>query len=231
MTMFASADLLAEFDFYTMRPGTDESYSTAQKYRILSLAQREVFTDLCALFPRLLMGAPELMVTTDSGATYTISGTNVDAGAIMPFGSAEVYGSATGRELYGSTYSGKEGDVVFEGAKIRMPAGGTRTFDTGPYIRYSAMPGVLDASTEPVLPSEVRGLIVPVALMKFANRGGLRDSTWARELYADVWAGPSRQGGLLAALTKQYRHSADGSQAGVAWWRARMSAGLAIAMT
>jgi hypothetical protein len=219
MTMHASADLLSDFKFWAMRPDTDESLTDAQIYRLLTLAQQQVSSDVATLFPRFLMNAPVLMTTSDGGITYTISGTGEDGETVAPLGHAEVYATSAGYELYGSTYGGGGGDVVFEGTKIRMPQGRTGTYGSGPYIRYVSTPGTLNASTQPTLHPLVRPLLVPQALKLWAMRGGQRDPAPYVSLYDQVWRGPSGLGGLLGALSTQYLRSMDAALEGVQWWR------------
>lgn len=220
MTLFASADLLSDFKYMRDRPSTDEESTDAEVYRLLTLAQRSVVMEIAALFPRMLMTAPTLMTTADSGVTYTISGTDEDSQTVTPIGHAEVYATdPSGRQLFGSTYSGRDGDLVFEGSKLRSPTGSPITYSSGPYIRYVAPTGTLNASNEPSIPPLLRPLIVPTALITWANRGGKRDDRPYRDVYDDIWLGKNRQAGLLATLTTQYSRSTDAALAGIKWWR------------
>jgi len=221
MALYDSADLKTRFLRYADRPTDDEDLSTTDVYAYLTDAQVQVTGEIAALFPRLLMSAPGLMTTSDSGATYTISATDADGDTIYPFGHAEVYAKATnGAELYGSTYGQYDGDFVFEGSTIRVPGGNTRTFDAGPYIRYVPLSNVIDASNEPTLqPKQLRQLVLFRALVLWANTGGHRDPRPFEDLYQTAWLGPARNAGLLATLSTQYRHSHYSSLAGVQWWR------------
>ena len=219
--LYDSADCLAKFLRYADRPSTDEGLLAADVYAYLTDAQITVAGEISALFPRLLMTAPTLMTTADSGLTYTV-GTDSEGVTIYPFGHAEVYAQSTnGAEMYGSTYSAYNGDFVFEGAKLRVPAGNTKTFSAGPYIRYVALPPAeLSASVEPTLqPKQLRQLMVYRALVLWANTGGHRDPKPFEDMYQTAWLGPTRTGGLLAMLSTQYRQSAQAAQAGVDWWR------------
>lgn len=220
MALYDSADLLSRFRRYADRPTSDEDLSDADVYAYLTDAQIPVVGEIAALFPRLLMGAPALMSTSDNGATYTV-GTDSEGAAIYPFGHAEVYAqAANGAELYGSTYGAYNGDFVFEGAKLRVPAGNTRSFSSGPYIRYVALPLTISASTEPTLqPKQIRQLVLYRGLVLWANTGGHRDPRPFEEMYQTAWLGPDRRGGLLALLTTQYRQSAQAAMAGIEWWR------------
>ena len=167
------------------------------------------------------MTAPALMTSADSGATYAV-GTDAEGATIYPFGHAEVYAqAANGQEMYGSNYASYDGDFVFEGGKIRVPAGNTRTFTSGPYIRYVALPPqTLSASVSSVLqPKQLRILTVYRALVLWANTGGHRDPRPFEEMYRTAWVGPLGNAGFLAMLSNQYRRSNDAAQAGVQWWR------------
>lgn len=222
MTLFASADLLSDFKYLRGRPTTDEESTDAQIYRLLTLAQQHVASEVTSKFPRFVVGAPALMVTTDSGATYHINATDEDSQQVYPFGHAEVYASSTAGELFASTYANREGDVVFEGNKIRIPGGQTRTFTSGPYIRYAAVPGTLSASSEPTLPAIVRPLIVYRALVLWGNRGGERDVAPYEEMYQAAWMGANpRNGdvGIQGLLATQYAQSATAATAALQWWR------------
>jgi hypothetical protein len=226
MTLFSSTDLLADFDFFANRTSNDASLTDAQKYRLLTLAQQEVAKGVATAFPRFLMGAPALMTTSDGGLTYAINGTDEDGLTIRPFGHAEVYLKLpSGRELYGSTYAGGVGDVVFEGGVIRLPRMVEKVYDGGPYIRYVAMPGTLNASTAPTLPSVLRPLIVYRALVLWANRGGLRDPRPFEDMYGQAWSGAGRPGdyGIVGLIGTQYKNGLDGALAGQAWWRSWMA--------
>lgn len=196
--------------------------TAAQKYRLLTLAQRQVFDELAPRFPRLFIGAPVQMVTTDSGLTYHISGSDADSNAIVPFAHAEVYAESSGSVLYGSSFDGS-GDVVFEGSQIRMPNAVARTFTTGPLIRYAAKPETLNASTQPTVPGPVRDLIVPRALVLWCARGGARDPKPYQDMYMDVLWGSDRASGLMASLSTQYAHGNDDALGGINWWRAWLS--------
>lgn len=226
MTLMASADLLSDFKFFRGRPTTDEESTDVQIYRLLTLAQQQVAAEITALYPRFVAGAPVAMTTTDGGITYSISGTDEDSLPIVPFGHAEVYASNTSGELFGSTYAGREGDVVFEGDAIRIPGGQTRTFTSGPYIRYAAQTGTLDATHPPTLPSVCRPMITYRALVLWANRGGVRDPQPYEQMYQQAWLGANPGGGdvgIRGLIATQYAQGLTAATAAQAWWRAWVS--------
>jgi len=222
MALYDSAALLDRLKFYLMRPTSDESYTDAQLYMLLSDAQVQVVNEIAAKFPRSLMAAPTLMTSADNGQTFTVSTLDDDGDAVHPFGHAEVYARANGREVYGSTYGGREGDVVFEGSKIRIPGARRGTFTSGPYIRYVAPCPVISASSAPVLqPKDARILIVYRALVLAQSRGGLRTTEWAEELYKKAWQGDPKAGdvGFQGRYATQYAQQNTPSMTGIQWWR------------
>lgn len=222
MALYDSATLLDRLKFYLMRPETDAAYSDAQLYALLGDAQVQVVNEIATHFPRVLMEAPTLLVTSDGGLTYTVNATDADGDAVWPFGHAEVYAKLGGDELYGSTYGNGEQDVVFEGGTIRLPGARARDFSAGPYIRYVKPCPELSASSQPVLkPKDARILIVYRALVLAQSRGGLRDTSWAHELYDRAWAGNPGQGevGFLGRYATQYAQQNSPSTAGPLWWR------------
>ena len=70
MALWDSATLLQHFRDQFKRPSTDAAWPDATVYRFLSRAQQQVYADITAGFPRLLMGAPRPISATDSGLTY-----------------------------------------------------------------------------------------------------------------------------------------------------------------
>ena len=227
-----AADLLSDFKFFANRTENDASLTDAQIYRVLDLGLQQVWTSFVSLFPRFAMQVPVLMVrstlasTYGGGTVFRIDGTdnNEVNGFIIPWGSAEVYATLpNGQEMYGSTYAGGDGDFVFSGGNVIVPGSGTRTFSSGPYIRYNRVPiAVSSAGANFSLPAFARQLVVFRALVLWANRGGLRDPSGYEEMYTQAWSGnPNRIGdvGVLGAMTTQYARSMDGAKAGIRWWR------------
>lgn len=198
MANYDSADLLSRFEMHSGRPSSDASLSTAQKYQYLSDAQLEVARILMVHAPHAMMTAPALMTTADSGATYTF------AGGITPLGAVQIYDALNGRLLRPCTNWDSSGDYVWEGSKIRIPKGGTRTFASGPYARYVTAPTVLDGSTAPTLtPDNARILIVYKALEMWASGRGQRDPAPFEKMFAKAaWGDPKVPGdiGIIGAL-------------------------------
>ena len=171
---------------------TDELWTSARLYLILSDAYEQVVTEIAPSFPEQVMGAPVLLTSADGGRTFTFP--NGD----YPFGHVEVYAKENGgRELYVSTYGDPGGDFVVEGSTIRSIGNRQRTYANGPYARYVAIPARLSASVQPVLaPDAARELILWRALVMAAevSNGELDPLPWvqkygdAKERWFGVWA-------------------------------------------
>src|SRR3990167_6226914 len=174
MANFGSADLLSRVKALLNRPSTDEAITDAQYYVMAGDAQRRVVSLLAFHAPEAMYGAPTLLTTADSGATYTF-GTDADGANISPIGHIELRESKTGAMIPPAS----EWDIstlayLFESDKIRWPGQKTRTFADGPYARFVTMPGLLNASTATTLkPLYARELIVYDAAERPAVRVGL----------------------------------------------------------
>ena len=203
MSYETSAELLAGFKFFAMRPTTDESLTDAQIYTLLSKGQEKCYEMWAAHFPEILYGVPYLMTSADSGATYTF-GTSV-----FPYGSVEIRASRNGNVLTPTTDWG-EGDYTWEGDNIRIPNGKTRTFSAGPYARFITAPVDISGSQEPTLiPKMARAMIMYYALYLWAEMGGginQADPNRFLGMYQSAWSGDPRipgDAGVLAVLKKQ----------------------------
>lgn len=215
--LYASADLLQRVKDYLRRPATDAALTDATIYRFLGEAQQEVIEELVVHIPWAMVGAPTLMTTADSGATYTFA-TDSDAVAVQPIGYVEIFATnPNGRLLYADTYTRiAGGDFVIEGDHIRIPRGQTKTFTSGPYWR-GVLPGdLLDGTHEPTLkPKTARPLLVYRACEKLQNIGALKDPTPFAEMYAQKFTA------VLKAEKTAYAQAAQVGSAflGRHWWR------------
>lgn len=203
MAYETSAELLAGFKFFAMRPDTDESLTDAQIYQLLSKGQEKCYELFAAHFPEVLFGTPALMSTADSGYTYTF------ASSVFPFGGVEIRSSRTGGLLIPTTDWG-DGDYVWEGDQIRMPNNRPRTFSAGPYARYISPPADISGSQEPTLkPKMARVMSMYYALYLWAERGGGMNEVDPNRflgMFQSVWSGDPRipgDVGILAVLKKQ----------------------------
>jgi len=220
MAYETSAELLAGFDFYAMRPDTDESILDAQKYTLLETGQEHVYGIFATHVPEVLYGAPALLTTADSGATYTFPGD------IFPTGNVEIRASRNGELLIPTTDWGT-GDYVWEGANIRIPNGKTKTWSDGPYARFMVPAGTLDASNEPTLvPAKARVLILWYALYLWAERGGGQnqiDPNRFLGLFQSALSGDTRIPGDIGILGELKRQGFGSGMAALnladQWWR------------
>lgn len=216
MATFDSADLLSRVKALVNRPSTDEAITDAQYYVMLGDAQRRVVSLLAFHAPEAMYGAPVLMTTADSGATYTF-GTDADGANISPIGHVEIRSSPTGPMIPPtSEWDTSTLAFLFESDKIRFPGQKTRTFADGPYARFVKMPGTLDASTAPTLkPLFARELLVYDAAERAAVRLGM-DPTPFGQMY------DARYPEILQAILTSFHGTGvvatQGGGSGV-WWR------------
>ena len=210
MAIWDSADLLSRLGTLINRPSSDEALTTAVKYQALGDAQRRVVTLIAFHVPEMMYGAPTLLSTADSGATYTF-GTDV-----TPIGHIELRESPTGAMIPpASEWDNTTQGYLFEAEKIRWPGQRTRTFANGPYCRFVTMPGVLDGSTAPTLkPVWARELLVYDAASRCATIVGMDPAPYDGMFNA-------RWPEILSAM--QTAHHGTGALAntgGVAtWWK------------
>jgi hypothetical protein len=211
--LYSSPDLLARFKRYARRPTTDESLSDDAIYELLTEAQQEAAAEVALHIPGMMVGDPTLLSSSDGGVTYSF-GNDADGNAIVPL-VAELYAAVNGRELFASSYANRGGDFVIEGTKVRIPGNQSRVFAIGPYARFFATPGVLDADHDPTLvPMPLRTLIVARGLEKWAAIGGLRD----RSPFTDLWTQAFRLVlGMKHAYVTRNAVAREGLGSGV-WW-------------
>lgn len=216
MALNDRAALLAQCIRYAQRPSTDEQMETADWYALLTEAQSSVIQRLATPFPAHFYGSPTLLTSADSGKTYTF-GTDADGVNIVPFGHVEIYAKEGGRPYFAASYDTFSGDAfVIEGDKIRMPRNRARTFSAGPYARFVAEPGVIDASTEVdarLRPKSIRQLLVWDALVRWCSIGQFRDPRTYQEWFARDYES------AVNMLANQYAGGGTPST-GAEWWAA-----------
>ena len=217
MPKYDSADLLARVKRYANRPSTDESMDDADWYAFLTEAQDHLYQVMAAHAPWVLVGAPEKLTTSDSGLTYDFAST--------PFGGRiEIRASRDGQLLRPGPDFDPGADFVWEGDAIRMPGGDTRTFSDGPYARYIAAPGEIDASTEPTLkPTDARLAIAAHAAALWAERSGEKDPAQFYGMEQRIlWGDPRTPGdvGIVGRLKTQVhgQGTAASGHLGEAWY-------------
>ncbi len=204
MAQFDTADMLARAKVLAQRPSTDQQQSDANWYQMLSEAQDHWFGVFSLHCPWVLMTAPTLMVTADSGETWTF-GTDTDSVNIFPL-SVVVYSKKDGRILRPGTYWDTNADYVWEGDKIRFARGKTKTFTDGPYARFITPPDDITVSVQPTFkPKRARILLVYRAVALWASRGDVRNPQKYFDLEERAWVGRPEIGdyGLLGQLKMQ----------------------------
>lgn len=216
MANFDSADLLSRVKALVNRPSTDEAITDAQYYVMLGDGQRRVMELLAFHAPESNYGAPTLMTTADSGATYTF-GTDADTANICPIGHVEIRSSKTGPMIPpASEWDTSTLAFLFESDKIRWPGQKTRTFADGPYARFITPPGLLNASVAPTLkPLFARELIVYDAAERAAVRVGMDPTPFGQMFdarYPEI---------LQAIITSFHGTGIVATQGGAngLWWR------------
>lgn len=209
-----------------MRPATDASQTSVDWYAYLTEAQDEWYAHLASIVPEVLYGNPTVMVTADSGLTYSF-GTDVDGNKIFPMGQVEIRANPGGPLLLPTVEWGVMNDYIPEGDHIRWPNNTKRTFGTtGPVARFISPPGLLDDTRPPTLkPLAARLLLVHRACAKWARRGGLRDPQPFLDEETEAWLGNPQAGvlGILGMLRTQYAfiglQGVTPADQDVAWWR------------
>jgi len=193
MAFMDAADILARVRAESGEPDAGEVWgtgatATANWYRIITEAHAH-WVGQFALHFDTMYTAPTALSTADSGVTYTF------ASSITPL-AVVVYESTTGRPLIPGAYWDPNADYTWEGDKIRMTRGKSRSFS--PVARYVLAPTTVDGSTAPTLkPDYARVLVVYRTLILWATRGGLRDPAPYRALETETWLN------LLVALKNQ----------------------------
>lgn len=203
MATWDSADLLLRLRTITNRPSTDESMTDAIGYQLLTEGQAHWTGTVAAQCPWVLMGAPTLLTSSDSGETYPF--VDASGNSIAPL-AVEVYDTKAGRLLKNGAYWDASADYVWESHRIRFPQGALKTFANGPYARYIVPPVAVSAAVAPtLLPAHARLLVVYRAAALWATRGGMRDPSPYYEAERRFWLGDFSTGdvGLLGALKGQ----------------------------
>ena len=195
MALYDSADLLAKCKQLSGVPATTEYPTDAAWYIDITTAHLRAVTMVATHAPHHMYEAPTILTSSDSGYTYDF--------ADQPIGSIEIYESLTGRQLREGTFWDPGADYVFEGDRIRIPRGKTKTWSSGPYARYAKAPVAVAAATEPTLmPTYARALIVPETVGLWAARGGMRDPRPFFAMTQQLWYGNPATGdlGILGLL-------------------------------
>jgi hypothetical protein len=212
MALWDAADLLARSKRLLNRPTSDQGMTDADWYAFLTEGQAKWFEIIATHAPHVLYGDPEQLTTADGGETYDFASTP------FPGGHIEVRQSRSGPVLRIGQDWEASADFTWEGDKLRVPDGQSRTFSDGPFARYVAAPAVIDASTAPTLkPPAARLLIVYDALAHAAVRMGTHDPATFRDLeQRAAWGDPRNPGdvGIIGTLKTQIYPGAGTGR----WW-------------
>lgn len=210
VALYSSEDLLQRCRDAAQLPEDDEAMTAAAWYRLLTEAQAFWYPQIAAHLPHVLLGAPELLTSTDGGLTYTFA--DVDGNPVLPlalrvFRREEDAYQPEGASAFGLV-AGR--DYANLGDRLEFRLTGTRPSfpDGGPWVRWIAPPGVIDADHEPtLLPLEARVLLVYAAVETWATQGGLRDpGPWVGRALK-LWSGDPRNPadiGLCGSLKLAY---------------------------
>lgn len=197
MAAWDASDLLVRVKLYAARPATDEDMSDGQWYALMTESEREWVGIMASQYPYLMMGAPVLMSSEDSGLTYHLTS------SATPL-AIQVFDAPNGSLMRPGAYWDADAGYVWEGVRIRFPRNATRTFADGPYARYVAQPtaALSAAATMTLQPDYARILVVYRTLAKWASRGDLRDPTVWERREQQAWIGNPAAGdaGILGML-------------------------------
>lgn len=163
MTDWDKTDLLARVRRDSRTPANATFPADSDFYAWLTRAEALWKPKLAGIYPYHMFTAPTLMVTSDSGLTYSISG---EASPLA----IEVYASTNGPRLIAGQFDDPNADYVWEGSQIRMTNATARTYSAGPYARYVAGPAGITASVDSAMkPLFTRQLLVDRALIYWAR--------------------------------------------------------------
>ena len=196
MATWDASDVVARVKLYAGLPTNTEEMADADWYSLATEAEREWVGIMTQQYPNLMMGAPVLMSSEDSGKTYHLTS------SATPL-AIQVFDAPNGALLRPGAYWDADAGYVWEGVRIRMPKNATRTFADGPYARYVAQPtAALSATgTMTLLPDYARILVVYRTLAKWATIGGIRDPAVWDDRERKAWFGDGgADAGILGTL-------------------------------
>ena len=227
VTQFTTADLITRIRRVLPQPGNLDFPSTNDLYAFLMEAENETKRDLLGPCPWLVLQAPTLMTTADSGLTWTF-GSDADGNAIAPFGEYALYRRLTDIPDFPLE---RGVDYQDELIRIRMPAGRADPIsypDGAPYF-YGNIPTLfIDATHDPTLPPiDARILLVwkaaANALIALGADEGDAEKRYSQLLLKYVWSfqlASQNAGALLASrgtLPTRYRRLFSSYSTGRGW--------------
>lgn len=189
--------------------------SSTDWYAFLAEAQDEVVTMIATHDPKAVCNSPTALTTSDSGLTYTFP----SASTAPPLVIVELTNGNGGTPVTFGGYGTNYGEFVWEGNVLRAARAVARTFANGLWGRWVTVGASLDGSTAPTLPLQYRKLLVPLAVAKYATRGGYRDPAPYEAEFQRLWSGDPRKigdYGLLGAIKR--RQFQQYSTSNGTWW-------------
>lgn len=191
--------------------------TSTEWYAFLGEGQQRVVGLLAMHAPESNYGAPTLLTSADSGATYTFGADAATGENISPIGHIELRESKTGAMIPpASEWDNTALAYLFESDKIRWPGQKTRTFSDGPYARFVTMPGLLNATNAPTLkPIFARELLVYDACERAAVRCGVDPTPYGQMFDARF---PEVLQAIITSFHGAGIVATQGGQSGL-WWR------------
>lgn len=220
---YGRVDLLRRFKDLAGLADGSEIDDDDDIYPLLSDAQLIVTRELAARCCKSLYGAPSLMSTADSGATYTFGASPIDATKkLLPLGWVQI--SPRLNDFTGDYFTGwQEGvDYLGESDRIRIPA--NRRYAGTLYARFVPTPPPITAAVDPILrPPEIGELTVIKAVELFAEQGDVSpklaermERKWAKSfpIWCHTLKKQFRGGGAMVDPARWYLNVNLGSGSG-----------------
>ena len=114
MAIWDASDLVARCKFYSGLPSTTEEVVDADWYSLLTEAEREWIGIFSTQVPNLLIGAPTLMSSEDSGLTYHFPSSAIPL-------AVQIFDAKNGSLMRPGAYWDTDAGYVWEGERIRFP--------------------------------------------------------------------------------------------------------------
>jgi hypothetical protein len=221
MAYLDSADIVRRIKIRLNRPTTDQAFTVTSTddvlYDFATEAQDRIVKLLATFAPDAMWTVPTAMVTSDSGATFTV-GTDVDSATIFAIGHYKVYAQRSNIPD-NPLIPGIEFTV--EGSLIRMPNNTTRVFSDGatPWIQYVAPSNVVASGSQPTLPKIARMAMISDASRRCAERldqdSGKHEAQFQSDWIEVLSAIKTQANGKGASYSGRMRTFSTGD---LSWW-------------
>ena len=171
------------------RPANDQAVLPDHVWEYLTQAQDELLRMVAMVRPELNYAAPFQLTSIDDNYTFTF-GTDEDGNPREVFGMIELYRDLNGKPLQAGSFYNRDADYVFEGDRIRFPAGIRWRYGSAPYVRGVLAPGPIDQDHEPVVrPLAARAGIPLLAAIKWAEGRGRQNPKPFKDKFDEWWIG------------------------------------------